>query len=52
MLAYYRNFYPNIVKMKALMDEGPIGESITPVSMIRIGMIYIVGGWTPKSAVF
>ena len=22
MLAYYRNFYPNIVKMKALMDDG------------------------------
>ena len=26
MLAYYRNFYPNIVKMKALMDEGAIGD--------------------------
>ena len=28
MLAYYRNFYPNIVKMKALMDEGAIGEVV------------------------
>lgn len=26
MLAYYRNHYPNVVKMKALMDEGAIGE--------------------------
>ena len=28
MLAYYRNFYPNIVKMKALMDEGAIGDVV------------------------
>ena len=28
MLAYYRNFYPNIVKMKALMSEGAIGEVV------------------------
>ncbi|MCY4403197.1 MAG: Gfo/Idh/MocA family oxidoreductase [Candidatus Poribacteria bacterium] len=28
MLAYYRNHYPNIVKMKALMDEGVIGEVV------------------------
>ena len=28
MLAYYRNFYPNIVKMKALMDEDAIGEVV------------------------
>ena len=28
MLAYYRNFYPNIVKMKALMDEGAIGDIV------------------------
>jgi len=28
MLAYYRNFYPNIVKMRALMDEGAIGDVV------------------------
>ena len=28
MLAYYRNFYPNIVKMKTLMDEGAIGNVV------------------------
>ena len=28
MLAYYRNFYPNVVKMKALMDEGAIGDVV------------------------
>ena len=28
MLAYYRNFYPNIVKMKALMDDGAIGDVV------------------------
>lgn len=28
MLAYYRNHYPNVVKMKALMDEGTIGEVV------------------------
>ena len=28
MLAYYRNFYPNIVKMKALMEEGAIGDVV------------------------
>ncbi len=28
MLAYYRNHYPNIVKMKTLMDEGAIGEVV------------------------
>ncbi len=28
MLAYYRNHYPNVVKMKALMDEGAIGEVV------------------------
>lgn len=28
MLAYYRNFYPNIVKMKALMEQGAIGEIV------------------------
>ncbi len=28
MLAYYRNFYPNIVKMKRLMDEGTIGDVV------------------------
>ena len=50
MLAYYRNFYPNIVKMKALMDEGVIGDVVlarinhTSVSMIRLGTICIVGG--------
>ncbi len=28
MLAYYRNHYPNIVKMKTLMDEGVIGDVV------------------------
>ncbi len=28
MLAYYRNHYPNVVKMKALMDEGAIGDVV------------------------
>ena len=28
MLAYYRNFYPNIVKMKGLMDAGAIGDIV------------------------
>lgn len=28
MLAYYRNHYPNVVKMKALMDDGAIGEVV------------------------
>ena len=28
MLAYYRNHYPNIVKMKSLMDGGVIGDVV------------------------
>ena len=28
MIAYYRNFYPNIVKMKDLMNEGTIGDVV------------------------
>ncbi len=28
MLAYYRNHYPNVVKMKALMNEGAIGDVV------------------------
>ena len=28
MIAYYRNFYPNIVKMKDLMNEGAIGDVV------------------------
>ncbi len=28
MLAYYRNHYPNVVKMKALMDENAIGDVV------------------------
>ena len=28
MLAYYRNFYPNVVKMKKVMDEGVIGDPV------------------------
>ena len=28
MLAYYRNHYPNVVKMKALMDESAIGDVV------------------------
>lgn len=28
MLAYYRNHYPNVVKMKVLMDEGAIGDVV------------------------
>lgn len=28
MIAYYRNFYPNVAKMKALIKEGTIGEVV------------------------
>lgn len=28
MVAYYRNFFPNIVKMKTLMDAGAIGDVV------------------------
>ena len=28
MIAYYRNHYPNVVKMKSLMDEGAIGDVV------------------------
>lgn len=28
MLAYYRNHYPNVVKMKTLMNEGAIGDVV------------------------
>lgn len=28
MVAYYRNYFPNIVKMKALMDDGKIGDVV------------------------
>ncbi len=28
MIAYYRNHYPNIVKMKTLMDKGAIGDVV------------------------
>lgn len=28
MVAYYRNFFPNVEKMKSLMDEGAIGDVV------------------------
>ena len=28
MIAYYRSFYPNVVKMRQLMDEGAIGKIV------------------------
>ena len=28
MIAYYRNHYPNVVKMKTLMEEGAIGDVV------------------------
>ena len=28
MIAYYRTFFPNIMRMKALMDEGAIGDIV------------------------
>lgn len=56
MLAYYRNFYPNIVKMKVLMDEGAIGDVV--LAKVNHTGFYnpnrhdlSSGGWIRKSAV-